>query len=73
MNRAELAIATEEVELLERLAAAKAGNDRDELRAAKLAIREFREYHRTIREATEAGPGEARPSTLRGARARSRS
>lgn len=66
MNREELALETEHLDLLDRLSKAKAGGDRDELRAAKVAIQEFRFKWRTIR-AAFASPeeGTATPDTLR--------
>jgi hypothetical protein len=64
MNRDELALETEHLDLLDRLAAAKAGGDRAELTAAKRAVVEFRQFWRGVRDATAtASEGTATPET----------
>jgi hypothetical protein len=68
MNRDELALETEHLDLLDRLAAAKAGGDRAELAAAKAEIRAFREKWRTVRAAFKAAEeGTATPETVKAA------
>jgi hypothetical protein len=65
MNRDELALETEHLDLLDRLAAAKVGGDKAELAAAKAAIHEFRAKWRTVRAAFKAAEeGTATPETV---------
>lgn len=51
-------------DLQDRLAAAKAGSDAEELRAAKLAVYNFRSYWRTVRDTAGTNPPGPAPETV---------
>lgn len=62
MTREELALEAEYLDLLDKAAAAKASGDREQLRAAKRAVYDFRCLWRGIRDAfTIPGEGVATP------------
>ncbi len=66
MNRDELALETEHLDLLDRLAAAKAGGDKAELAAVKAEVIRFRQFWRGVRDATaSASEGTAAPETVK--------
>jgi hypothetical protein len=65
MNRDELALETEHLDLLDRLAAAKVGGDKAELAAVKAEVIRFRQFWRGVRDAGTATEGTAAPETVK--------
>lgn len=65
MNRDELEREIEYADLLDALAKAKKGRDRDKLHAAKMAVYVHREKRRAAASPGLAEPGEARPAPIK--------